>query len=63
MTEMRLADIALLSIENDFSDKISLDDLVADFGGQDKNNNDYYTMVSYHLSINHKLIDLIPCLL
>ena len=37
MTEKRLADIALLSIENDLSDKISLDDVVTDFGGQDKN--------------------------
>ena len=37
MTEKRLADIALLSIENDFSDKISLDDLATDCGGQDKN--------------------------
>ena len=37
MTEKRLADIALLSIENDLSNKISLDDVVTDFGGQDKN--------------------------
>ena len=37
MTKKRLTDIALLSIENDFSDKISLDDLVTDFSGQDKN--------------------------
>ena len=36
MTEKRLADIELLSIENDLSDKISLDDLVTNFGGQDK---------------------------
>ena len=37
MTEKRLADIALLSIENDISDTISLDDVVTDFGGKDKN--------------------------
>ena len=37
MTEKRLADISLLSIENDLSDKISLDDVATDFGGQDKN--------------------------
>ena len=37
MTEKRVADIALLFIENDLSNNISLDDLVTDFGGQDKN--------------------------
>ena len=37
MTEKRLADIALLSIENDLSNKIFLDDVLTDFGGQDKN--------------------------
>ena len=37
MTEKRLADIALLSNENDLSNKIALDDVVTDFGGQDKN--------------------------
>ena len=37
ITEKRLADIALLSIENDLSDEISLDDVVTDFCGQDKN--------------------------
>ena len=36
MTEKRLADISLLSIENDLSDKVSLDDVVTDFGGQVK---------------------------
>ena len=47
MTEKRLADIALLSIENDFSDKISLDDLVSDFGGQDKNRTISHKLINY----------------
>ena len=37
MTEKRLADIALLSIENDLSSNLSLDDVVNEFGGKDKN--------------------------
>ena len=37
MTEKRLTDIALLSIETDLSDSISLDDVVTEFEGKDKN--------------------------
>ena len=37
MTEKRLTDIALLSIETDLSDTICLDDLLTEFEGQDKN--------------------------
>ena len=37
VTEKRLTDIALLSIETDLSDSISLDDVVTEFEGKDKN--------------------------
>ena len=37
MTEKRLTDIALLSIETDLSGSISLDDVVTEFEGKDKN--------------------------
>ena len=47
MTKKRLADIALLSIENDLSDKISLDDLVTDFGGQEMNRTIIFLLLNY----------------
>ena len=57
MTEKRLADIALLSIENDLSDKISLDDLVTDFGGQDKNRtNNTFLIITLRCRITYQSI-------
>ena len=37
MTEKRLTDIALLSIENELRDTISLDDVLTEFEGKNKN--------------------------
>ena len=37
MTEKRLMDIALLSIGNDLSDTICLDDVLKEFEGKDEN--------------------------
>ena len=37
MTEKRLTDIALLSIENELRDTISLDDVLTEFEGENKN--------------------------
>ena len=36
-TEKRLTDIALLSIENELRDTISLDDVLTEFEGKNKN--------------------------
>ena len=55
MTEKRLADIALLSIKNDLSDKISLDNLVTDFGGQDENR----TIILFFLLLHYSVVSLI----
>ena len=37
MTEKRLTDIALLSIENELRDTTSLDDVLTEFEGKNKN--------------------------
>ena len=48
ITEFSLADIALLSIENDLSNTVSLDDVVTDFGGsrQEPDNNTLLIILS-----------------